>query len=141
MREVLGNPNASYEHRSSRFQRAVQHLKHVQEEMDAEAQEQAQERGDKRSKGKERAGTQKPGGESSGTQNTGGEGSGATGGTTCGRNNPLTKPSGRQHGKPVRPFPFSKMYPLRWHTTSREWAATGRRPVIIRLRQQLKRLR
>ena len=102
MREVLGNPNASYEHRSSRFQRAVKHLKHVQEEMDAEAEEQAQERGDKRSKGKERAGTQKPGGESSGTQNTGVEGSGATGGTTGGGNNPPPNPPGGNTGRTDR---------------------------------------
>ena len=88
MREFLPNPNASFEHRSTRFQRAIQHLRHVQEEMDAAAEQQAEDRGDKRSKGKERANTQKPGGESSGTQNTGGTGSRATGGTADGGNNP-----------------------------------------------------
>ena len=98
MREYFADPDRSWSHHSTRFQQAVRHLLLVQAEWAAEEEEQVQEQGGKRSKGKEGAGMQKPGGESSGTQNPGGEGSRAgTAGGITGRGNdyPPNPPPGQ----------------------------------------------
>ena len=101
LREFLDNPNSSYEHRSARFQRGIQHLRDVQEEMDAEAEQQAKDRGDKHSKRKGRADKQNPGGESTRSQNQGGgenNGTGTGGGTIEGGNDPPPDPPGGNSG-------------------------------------------
>ena len=74
MKEYFADPYRSWSHRSSWFQRAIQHLRHVEAEWGAEDEEQAQEQGEKRSKGKERVGTQYPGGDGSGAGTAGGVG-------------------------------------------------------------------
>ena len=61
MKEYFADPDRSWSHRSSRFQRAIQHLRHVEAEWGAEDEEQALEQGEKPSTGKERVGTQNPG--------------------------------------------------------------------------------
>ena len=78
MRKYFADPNQSLSHRSSRFHRAIQHVRRVQEEWGIEEKEKEQEKGEKPGKGKERLGTQNPGGE--------GSGAGTARGTTGGGN-------------------------------------------------------
>ena len=90
MKEYFADPDRSWSHRSSRFQKAIQHLRHVEAEWGAEDEEQAQEQGEKPLKEKERVGTQNPAGE--------GSGAGTARGIIGGGNDPPPNPPAGQSG-------------------------------------------